>query len=122
MPRISLWRENHSNDYKFFDNRVREVFTAGGVGIWIHKLLGPVTDSNNTGDATQPVYTNQSEQNIQDLKNEHNKMLENIAVQSDNYLKVIDNLREENEFLKKQPPVLKKKSAKKVKDTTDGKA
>jgi hypothetical protein len=67
MPRISLWRENHSNDYKFFDNRVREVFTAGGVGIWIHKLLGPVTDSNNTGDATQPVYTNQSEQNIQDL-------------------------------------------------------
>jgi hypothetical protein len=66
MPRISLWRENHSNDYKFFDNRIRELFTAGGVGIYCHKLLGSGT-SNKPGDATQPVYLNQSEKNIQDL-------------------------------------------------------
>ena len=66
MPRISLWKENHGNDYKFFDNRIRELFTAGGVGIWIHKLLGSGT-TNKPGDATQPVYLNQSEKNIQDL-------------------------------------------------------
>jgi len=60
MPRISLWKENHSNDYKFFDNRIREMFTAGGVGIWIHKLLGVSTNSGITGDATQPTYLNQS--------------------------------------------------------------
>ena len=66
MPRISLWRENHSNDYKFFDNRIRELFTAGGVGIYCHKLLGSGT-TNKPGDATQPVYLNQSEKNIQDL-------------------------------------------------------
>jgi hypothetical protein len=66
MPRISLWRENHSNDYKYIDNRIREVFTAGGVGIWIHKLLASGTQ-NKTGDASQPVYLNESEKNIQDL-------------------------------------------------------
>jgi hypothetical protein len=67
LPRISLWRENHTNDYRFFDSRIRELFTAGGVGIWIHKLLGINTDSQITGDATQPTYLNQTAQNIQDL-------------------------------------------------------
>ena len=66
MPRISLWRENHSNDYKYIDNRIREVFTAGGVGIWIHKLLASGTQ-NSPGDPSQPVYLNESEKNIQDL-------------------------------------------------------
>jgi len=67
MPRISLWKENHSNDYKFFDNRIREMFTAGGVGIWVHKLLGLEPNSSKEGDATQPTYLNNSEKNIQDL-------------------------------------------------------
>jgi hypothetical protein len=67
MPRISLWKENHSNDYKFFDNRIREMFTAGGVGIYIHKLLGLDINSAKVGDATQPTYLNASEKNIQDL-------------------------------------------------------
>ena len=67
MPRISLWKENHSNDYKFFDNRIREMFTAGGVGIWVHKLLGLEPNSGKPGDATQPTYLNDSEKNIQDL-------------------------------------------------------
>lgn len=67
MPRISLWKENHGNDYKFFDNRIREMFTAGGVGIYVHKLLGLVPGSGKEGDATQPTYLNQSEKNIQDL-------------------------------------------------------
>ena len=66
MPRISLWKETHSNDYKFFDNRIRELFTAGGVGVWIHKMLGSGT-GNSPGNATQPVYLNDSEKNIQDL-------------------------------------------------------
>ena len=67
MPRISLWKENHSQDYKFFDNRIREMFTAGGVGIWVHKLLGLEPNSGKEGDATQPTYLNDSEKNIQDL-------------------------------------------------------
>lgn len=66
MPRLSLWRNNKSNDYKFFDRRISEMFTVGGTDIHIHKYLGAVTNTG-AGDATQPNYTNQSEQNIQDL-------------------------------------------------------
>lgn len=67
MPRLSLWRENHSNDYHFHDNMIRELFTVSGAGIWIHKLLGSSSNNVISGDATQPVYLNQSEKNIQDL-------------------------------------------------------
>jgi len=66
MPRISLYRENHSNDYKFQDRRILEVFTMSGVGINIHKYIG-VYQQTGTNDATQPTYNNVSERNIQDL-------------------------------------------------------
>lgn len=65
MPRLSLWRDNHSNDYKFIDRRISEMFTIGGTGVLIHKYLG--TRNQGTDDLTQPQYTNQSEQNIQDV-------------------------------------------------------
>ena len=66
MPRISLWRENHSNDYKFQDRNILEVFNAGGVGIYVHKYLGPVTNGQST-DITEPTYLNSTEKNLQDL-------------------------------------------------------
>ena len=66
MPRISLYKENHSNDYKFQDRRILEVFTMSGVGINIHKYIG-VYQQTGTNDATQPVYSSSTERNIQDL-------------------------------------------------------
>lgn len=66
MPRLSLWRENHSNDFKFFDRNISEQFTVGGTGVLVHKYLG-TKDNPKLQDATQPHYANQSEQNIQDL-------------------------------------------------------
>ncbi len=67
MPRLSLWKDGKkTNDYKFMDRRIHEMFTVGGTGINVHKYLGPI-DQGDTGDATKPAYTNQSEQNIQDL-------------------------------------------------------
>ena len=35
-----MWRENHSNDFKFFDKRISEEFTVGGTGVLLHKYLG----------------------------------------------------------------------------------
>jgi hypothetical protein len=67
MARLSLWKDSrHSNDYKFIDRRISEMFTIGGTGILVHKYLG-THESADTNDATKPVYTNQSELNIQDL-------------------------------------------------------
>lgn len=66
MPRLSMWRPQHGNDYQFFDRVIGEQFTIGGTGVFIHKYLGP-KDRPELDDATQPHYINQSEQNIQDL-------------------------------------------------------
>lgn len=46
MPRLSMWRETHSNDYKFFDKRISEEFTIGGTGVYLHKYLGTTTQVN----------------------------------------------------------------------------
>jgi hypothetical protein len=67
MPRLSLWRENHGNDYKFLDRRISEMFTVGGTGVMVHKYLGANTEGNDGTDATKPAYATQSELNIQDL-------------------------------------------------------
>ncbi len=67
MPRLSLWRESHGNDYKFIDRRISEMFTVGGTGVMIHKYLGSSTDGNDGTDTTKPDYASQSEINIQDL-------------------------------------------------------
>ena len=66
MPRLSLWRENRGNDYKFIDRRISEMFTVGGTGILVHKYIGTGNDSAEA-DATKPQYQNQSIFNIQDL-------------------------------------------------------
>ena len=43
MPRLSNYRPTKTNDYKFIDKTVREMFTVGGIDIYIHKYLGPKT-------------------------------------------------------------------------------
>ena len=49
------------------DRRVSEMFTVGGTGILCHKYLGTFSANVADATATQPVYQNQSAQNIQDL-------------------------------------------------------
>lgn len=67
MPRLSLWKDGaHSNDYRFIDRRISEMFTISGTGILIHKYLGPAENPDST-DVTRPTNTTLSELNIQDL-------------------------------------------------------
>lgn len=66
MPRLSLWRPNKGNDYKFFDRRISEMFTVGGTDVNIHKYLGPDITLGGSS-ATEPEYLNESAKNIQDL-------------------------------------------------------
>ena len=53
MPRISLWRPNKSNDFKYFDRAAQEQFEMGGTGIFVHKYIGPeTTDGEADGELT----------------------------------------------------------------------
>lgn len=66
MPKLSLYRPNKQNDYRFMDRSISEMFTVGGTDLYIHKYLGP-TDQGPSVDYTQPQYSTLSPTNIQDL-------------------------------------------------------
>jgi hypothetical protein len=72
MPRLSLWSPQKRNDYRFFDRTISEMYTVGGLDLYIHKYLGPKTgtgDSAESGnfDPTQPNYTFENPLFVQDL-------------------------------------------------------
>ena len=66
MPRFSLYHPTKSNDYRFFDRTISEMFTVGSTDLYIHKYLGP-TDQGASIDYTQPQYDSLDPTNIQDL-------------------------------------------------------
>lgn len=66
MPRLSLYRENKQNDYRFLDRTISEQLTVGGTDLYIHKYLGP-TNEGTSVDYTQPQYDSLNPNNIQDL-------------------------------------------------------
>lgn len=67
MPRLSLYRPNRTNDYRFFDRTISEQFTVGGLDLYIHKYLGPQTGDAGDADATLPVYDQSNPLFIEDL-------------------------------------------------------
>lgn len=80
MPRLSLWKAEKGNDYKFFDRTIREMFTAGATDLYIHKYIGTNNPSTST-DLTQPHYDKTEVTNIQDilfLENRDRKYDKNI--------------------------------------------
>ena len=74
MPRLSIFKPEKGNDYKFFDRNIKEMFTVGGTDLHFHKYLGPYDqgeEGTKDGDASpsQPHYSGDSlnERTIQDL-------------------------------------------------------
>jgi len=73
MPRLSIFKPEKGNDYKFFDRNIKEMFTVGGTDLHFHKYLGPYDqgDTNKDGAASpsQPrvTGTDLNETTIQDL-------------------------------------------------------
>lgn len=62
MPKLSLWRNNKGNNYRFIDHHVRQQFDIGGAQVYVHKYLGPIETGDTSseirekGDLTQPNY------------------------------------------------------------------
>ena len=66
MPRLSLFKPEKGNDYKFIDRQCSEMFQAGGTDVYLHKYLGANTTVENAT-ADQPNYATIAPTNIQDL-------------------------------------------------------
>ena len=73
MPRLSIFKPEKGNDYKFFDRNIKEMFQVGGTDLHFHKYIGPYDQgsSQKDGDASpsQPQYSGDSlnDRTIQDL-------------------------------------------------------
>ena len=67
MPRLSLYRPNRTSDYQFLDRTIAEMYTVGGLDIYIHKYMGPATGDPGDADATLPVYDTSNPLFIEDL-------------------------------------------------------
>jgi hypothetical protein len=58
MARLSLWQDGrHSNDYKFMDRRISEMFTIGGTGVLLNKYLGVNSQGTNKTTSAAQVGT-----------------------------------------------------------------
>jgi hypothetical protein len=67
MPRLSIYKPEKGNDYKFIDRNISEMFQVGGTDVYLHKYLGPQNPSEENATAEQPRYDAVKETNIQDL-------------------------------------------------------
>ena len=74
MPRLSIYKPEKGNDYKFFDRNINEMFQVGGTDIFLHKYIGIYDqgeEGTKDGDASpsQPHYSgsNLNDRTIQDL-------------------------------------------------------
>lgn len=68
MPRLSLYRPEKGNDFRFLDRIINEQFQVGGTDVFLHKYLGPVNPTEENASPTQPINSNSiDELGIQDL-------------------------------------------------------
>jgi hypothetical protein len=66
MPRLSLYRPEKGNDYKFIDRNIWEMFQIGGTDVLVHKYLGPGSSIQGNTPST-PVYDSTDPTQIQDM-------------------------------------------------------
>jgi len=68
MPRLSLYRPEKGNDFRFLDRVINEQFQVGGTDIYLHKYKGPVDPLAGESTPTTPNNSNPiPELGIQDL-------------------------------------------------------
>jgi hypothetical protein len=67
MPRLSLYRPNRTSDYQYLDRNISEMYTVGGLDIYVHKYLGPKTGDPGDADITIPVREELNPLFIEDL-------------------------------------------------------
>jgi hypothetical protein len=66
MPRLSLYRPEKGNDFRFIDRSAWEMFQVGGTDVLIHRYIGPGSAIQGDTPST-PNYTGDNVANIQDL-------------------------------------------------------
>lgn len=79
MPRLSLYRPEKGNDYKFVDRTASEMFQTGGTDVFIHKYLGPKT-AENAGETDESKFDPFQIQDVLFLENRDRKYSEDVYI------------------------------------------
>lgn len=66
MPRLSLYRSEKSNDYRFFDRTIAEMLDVGATDLYIHKYIG-IQNNGPTASLSVPQQLSPDPTKIQDL-------------------------------------------------------
>ena len=56
MPRLSLYKPERGQDYKFIDRQISEMFQVGGTDVYLHKYIGTET-TDSQGNTVAKDYT-----------------------------------------------------------------
>lgn len=67
MPKLSLYRPEKGNDYKFIDRTALEMFQVGGVDVFVHKYLGAGGEGSLVGTRDQDGKVIEDTTRIQDV-------------------------------------------------------
>ena len=69
MPRLSLYKPEKGNDFRFLDRAISQQFQIGGTDIFVHKYLGPVDPADGQSSPSTPNNSGNAipELGIQDL-------------------------------------------------------
>ncbi len=68
MPKLSLYRPEKSNDFKFLDRSISEHLQIGGTDIYLHKYLGVINPLEGESSPTKPAnVADAGELGIQDI-------------------------------------------------------
>jgi hypothetical protein len=67
MPRLSLYRPEKGNDYRYIDKTAWEMFQVGGTDVFVHKYIGPDSGEQSAATPSTPYYDTSSPTQIQDL-------------------------------------------------------
>ena len=54
MPRLSLYKPEKGNDFRFLDRVINEQFQVGGTDIFIHKYIGTTSPAPGESTPTTP--------------------------------------------------------------------
>ena len=52
MPRLSMYRPEKGNDFRFLDRQIEEQFQVGGIDIYVHRYMGPVDPASQNAENT----------------------------------------------------------------------
>ena len=67
MPALEMWNAKKGDDYRFFDNAIKEQFDVMGLAVNIHKYIGPDTAGSDADDPSEESGDGVNELTVADM-------------------------------------------------------